>query len=96
MNGTFTLQGAPVGSYSLSSYYQCKLMIETLTHSYLFSCMVTLSHHHALWRASLSRYNALVQGSRGDWVEVNDTDGTLLGDEYSGETMFVNGREWDE
>ena len=37
-----------------------------------------------------SRYNTLVQGSRGEWVEVNDADGTLLGDEYSGKTMYFH------
>jgi hypothetical protein len=35
------------------------------------------------------RYNTLVKGTRGEWVEVNDADGTMLGDEYSGKTMYV-------
>ena len=37
-------------------------------------------------------YNTLVQGSRGDWVEVNDADGSLLGEEYSGKTLYFHRR----
>jgi hypothetical protein len=41
--------------------------------------------------ARRAHYNTLGKGSRGEWVEVNDADGTLLGDAYQGTTMYVKG-----